>query len=331
MSEHHTALAETRARRALALAGLPTGVGLVRADSVTNEVFLTDANVVRVNRKPTGRLHREAELCGALPARPWAPRVVAHGHERGLDYLVTVRRPGATLARWWPMLGPAQRRDATRQLGQVLAQLHRMPCPPGVPDLDSNPQLLDLRTPRPLLPIFGGIDRLRVRGDLDPGLLRDAEELLVATGDAVVDGRPARLVHGDLSLENVLWDGRCLTGLIDFEWARTAPSDLDLDVLLRFCAFPGAHLPAHLEGHASARDYEELPCWLADAHPALFAHPRLLDRLRIYALGFEVGQLLAAGPVGPLPQLSPLHPYRRLRQLLDGLGHLDRFRERHLI
>jgi hypothetical protein len=129
----------------------------------------------------------------------------------------------------------------------------------------------------------------------------------------------------------VLWDGRSLTGLLDFEWSRTAPSDLDLDVLLRFCAFPGAHLPAHLEGHVSARDYDELPGWLANCYPGLFAHPRLLDRLRIYALGFEAGQLLNSQPVTSLQHLPPLHPYRRLRQLLDGLGHLDRFRQRQLI
>jgi hygromycin-B 7''-O-kinase len=331
MAEHRTPFAETRARRALVSAGLPAEVPLTRADSVTNEVFLSDDHVIRVNPRPTGRLHREGVLCRALPAWPWAPCVVATGRGGASDHLIAVRRPGAPLARWWPMLGPGQRQAATRQLVGALAQLHQVPCPPEVPELATNPQLLDLSTPRPLLPIFDGIDRLRARGDLDPGVLRDAEALLVDTGDAVVDGRPGRLVHGDLTLENVLWDGRTLTGLIDFEWSRAAPTDLDLDVLLRFCAYPGAHLPARLEHATDARDFDQLPDWLAAAHPQLFAHPRLLDRLRIYALGFEVGQLTAAGPVGSAARLNPLHPYHRLRQLLDGLGHLDRLRERQLI
>jgi hygromycin-B 7''-O-kinase len=321
---------EARARRALAFAGLPSQVAVTRADSVTNEVHLTDQYVIRVNRKPTGRLEREAELCARLPGRPWAPQVVAHGYQGGLDYLIAARRPGATLSRWWPWMNAAQREDATRQLGAVLLELHSLPCPPEVPDLDTNPQLVDLRTPAPLLPIFAALDRLRIRPDIDPGLLRTAEELLVASGEAVIDGQPTGLVHGDLSFENVMWDGTALTGLLDFEWSRTAPADLDLDVLLRFCAFPSVHLPADRAGDARAGDYAQLPGWLRVAYPALFSHPRLLERLRVYALGFDVRELLITGPAGPAHTLYPLHPTRRLRQLLDGLCYLDQLWEHHL-
>src|SRR5947199_376910 len=55
------------------------------------------------------------------------------------------------------------------------------------------------------------------------------------------------LIHGDLTFENVLWDRDHVTGLIDFEWSRAAPADLELDVFLRFCAFPELHV---------AEDYE---------------------------------------------------------------------------
>lgn len=323
--------AEARARRALAFAGLPTQVQLERADSVTNEVYLTKHHVVRVNRKPSGRLHREAELCLRLPRRPWAPQVAAHGYRGGLDYLVVRRRPGATLARWWPMSSVSQRREAVRQFGAALAELHAVQCPPEIPDLDTNPQLLDLRGGAPLLAMFRAVDQLRLRRDVDEGVLRAAEELLVSTGDAVIDGGRSGLVHGDLTLENVLWDGTTLTGLVDFEWSREAPADLDLDVLLRFCAFPSAHLPAHRAGDASGGDYAELPGWLAAAYPALFAHPRLRDRLRIYALGFDVGELAQTGPLGPTSMMAPLHPYRRLRALLDGLSYIDQLWERQLI
>jgi hypothetical protein len=175
------------------------------------------------------------------------------------------------------------------------------------------------------------VERLRARGDIDPALLRDAEELLVRTGDAVLDPGPHHLVHGDLTFENVLWDGSTLTGLIDFEWSRCAPADLDLDVLLRFCAYPAAHLPAHLEDQAFPADFAQVPRWMAEVYPQLFSHPRLLDRLRLYAVGFEVRELLTTPRIPSVASLRPLHPYRRLRQLLDGLSHLDRFREERLL
>jgi hypothetical protein len=74
-------------------------------------------------------------------------------------------------------------------------------------------------------------------------------------------------------------------------------------------------------------DFAQVPTWMCEVYPQLFAHPRLLDRLRIYAVGFEVRELLAAPRIASVASLRPLHPYRRLRQLLDGLSHLDRFRE----
>ena len=58
-----------RARRALEEAGLPVDLPLERASSVTNEVWLSDRYVVRVNRQPNQRLRREAALGPLLPAR----------------------------------------------------------------------------------------------------------------------------------------------------------------------------------------------------------------------------------------------------------------------
>ena len=68
-----------RARRALEEAGLPVDLPLERASSVTNEVWLSDRYVVRVNRQPNQRLRREAALgpscrprSGTPPSRPTA-------------------------------------------------------------------------------------------------------------------------------------------------------------------------------------------------------------------------------------------------------------------
>lgn len=50
------------------------------------------------------------------------------------------------------------------------------------------------------------------------------------------------LNHGDLSLENALWDGSRLVALLDFEYAVMAPVDLDLNELLKIAyAAQGPH------------------------------------------------------------------------------------------
>ena len=55
-----------------------------------------------------------------------------------------------------------------------------------------------------------------------------------------------------------------------------------------------------------------MPYWLAEDYPELFGHPRLLDRLRLYCIAYDVRELLAFPPPTPVEQLSPHHPVHRL-------------------
>ncbi len=61
-----TGLGRARAMGALAAVGA-SAASLHRADSVTNEVWLTPELAVRVNRDASLRLYREAVLSQALP------------------------------------------------------------------------------------------------------------------------------------------------------------------------------------------------------------------------------------------------------------------------
>ena len=96
-------LARARAMRALTDAGL-SAEGLTRADSVTNEAWLTPDYAVRVNRDASLRLYREAVLSQVLPAEVGYPPLVQHGGDVGDDWLVMERRPGISLSRAWPTM-----------------------------------------------------------------------------------------------------------------------------------------------------------------------------------------------------------------------------------
>ena len=122
---------------------------------------------------------------------------------------------------------------------------------------------------------------------------------------------------GDLDFENVLWDGEKITALLDFEYARPGPPDLELDVFLRFCAFPFLHVAEDYEQVTLPGDYAEVPGWLAQDHPELFAHPRLRDRLRVYSIAYDLRELLMDPPDRPVELLSHLHPYHRLADTVE--------------
>jgi aminoglycoside phosphotransferase len=314
---------EARARRALEGAGLDMMMPLERASSVTNEVWVADRYVIRVNRRPDQRLRREAQLAPSLPPEIGYPRVVAYGGEVGADWFVCERVPGLVLSRCWPAMTRGERREVMRQFAERLRALHHFVFPTDLPATVS-PQLLGgAEAFTPTEPLLAALAKARELDHVDPGVLGAAERIVRDTSYALDPWECATAVHGDLHFENVLWDGTHITALLDFEYARPGPPDLDLDVFLRFCAYPFLHVAEDYEHLTLAEDYVEVPFWLAEDYPELFAHPHQFERLRLYCLAYDVRELLLFPPQRRARDLSEHHPYNRLTRTVNGTGHLD--------
>ncbi len=321
-----SSFAIARARRALQSALLDMDMPLRRADSVTNEVWLADEYVIRVNRRLDPRLRREAALAPHLPAEVGYPEIVAYGGKPGADWLIVRRLPGQVLSRCWPTMTATERREAIRQLADRMRALHRTPAPPDLPDIDSSaPQLLSSVTFSPVMPLLVAIDRAKQFPFVDQLFLADVEALISDTAASLTPFDTTTIVHGDLTFENVLWDGKRITAILDFEWARPGPRDLDLDVFLRFCALPQLHVAEDYEHLTHAADYRDVPWWLAEDYPELFDFPNQFDRVRLYAIAYDVRDLLIHPPQVPVDELSQHHPYHRLTATVSGTGYLNTF------
>lgn len=306
-----------RARHALQQAGLPIDGEVTQANSTRNEVLIAGDYVVRVNREPNQRLRREAALVTKLPQRSWAPRVVGHGGELGADYLIVARRPGQPLSRAWPTMAPRDRRFAIAQLAEALDDIHNTPAPGGVPQLRRTTHLLDDGPGPTLRPIWQAIGALRRSPRPDHRLI-DAIETIVSDRASLFESfSTTHLIHGDLSFENILWDGRQITALLDFEWCRGGPAALDIDSITRYCRFPFAHVPEPAAQHQRPEDYLEVLSWLSADLPELFATPQLGDRLLVIDIAFELHELVAHPDLGPREELGPLHPMNRLAARLQ--------------
>ena len=317
-------MAMARARAALAKAGLDPSVDLQPLSSVTNEVWGAGKHIVRVNRHPVPRLWREATLSTMLmSAGVGCPPIVAYGGIVGADWMITERLPGQVLSRCWPAMSTSDRRRAIHQLAEKLQSIHAYELGEPLPEV-STPQLLASSAgPGSVDRLMHALDVVQDLEHIDPVLIVRAKMLVRESLDAI-DPTPANtLIHGDIHFENVLWDGERITGILDFEWARAAAPDLELDVFLRFCAFPFLHVAEDYETVTLPEDYAEVPRWLAEDYPALFANPRLRDRLRVYSLAYDVRDLLLDPPTRPVDELSHLHPYHRLADTVDGRGHID--------
>lgn len=316
-------LAELRARTALRRAGLDPSVDLERASSVTNEVWLSPTHVIRVNRARDNRLAREAALAPALPREVGYPQIVAYGGGPGEDWLVVERVPGVPLAHRWPDLNRDERRHAVAQIAACLKALHVTDVPAGLPPIADAPQLLDPTAQDPTEPLIAALLSAARLTHVDPLIIEACTELVEQTAEASAPVTSTTLVHGDLTFENVLWDGDHVSAVLDLEWSRPGPPDLDLDIILRCCAYPQLHVAPELEARTHAEDYQGVPGWLAEEYPALFSAPAQLNRMRVYSLAFDVKELLAYPPEVPAADLSPLHPYHRLVRVVQRRSYLD--------
>ena len=315
--------AMARARKALEEAGLDYRMPLERASSVTNEVWLSPEFVIRVNRQPNQRLHREAMLGPLLPPDVNYPEIVAYGGTLGADWLIVTRHRGNVLSRLWPGMPIEERREATRQLAAIMRRLHTIEAPDDLPDI-AVPQLLDGRRLSAVDPLLEAIDRARPLPHVDGGFLDRLRAMAEDLAPAIEPFGVQTLVHGDLHFENVLWETDRITALLDFEYARPGPPDLDLDVLLRFCCYPFLHVAEDYEHLTRAEDYEPIPYWLAEDYPELFAHPQVFERTLLYSIAYGMRELLEMPPTRPPRELSRYHPYNRLDLIVQGRSHLHR-------
>lgn len=314
--------ATLRLRAVLQDAGLSADAWpLLRVSSKVNEVWIVGEHVVRIGGGVTGsRLAHEARLAPLLPESARHPRIVAAGHLAFGDYLVSMRHNGMALAQAWPLLEERQRHDAMHQLGRMLADVHA--CDPRAADRElwgdgflEDPVLCPY--PFPYERFLRCLAYAKRQPALDHALLDAIAVRACELATAFDPADPPHLVHGDLHFENVLFEGGELA-LLDFEYSRPGPIDLDLDVLLRFCASPGLHASDDYAAIVRDEQFVSVPRWLREAYPALFGHPRLVERLTFYALAYDLRALVADPPRQHPAALPPHHPLHRLRSMVNG-------------
>jgi aminoglycoside phosphotransferase (APT) family kinase protein len=321
--------------------------------SHSNDAWRIGQVVLRICRRgDRGKFSREAAVTAALPPGVPYPEVLDTGADDDLAWQVTRAVAGVPLAAAWPRLRAAQRREAIHQVGHALAALNAHSFPPEVraalaaprPAGDTSAEALigaDLNPlPHQRALLVAGL--VRALPHADAALIDDAEARLhdlarvdpvdstttagpacpasVTAAAASVTGAAASVtaagcVHGDAHPANVLWREGRVVALLDFEWVRLGPADLELEPYLRQHPVPGRQAEAQTR---------TILGWLADSHPAAFAVPCLLERLWLYQLAFILRQALIYVPDRPWSELGDDHPLWQLRRVVSSPDHLRR-------
>jgi len=223
----------------------------------------------------------------------------------------------------WPRLTAAQRERAVHGLAERLAALHRTLVPDDLPPIEQAPQLLEVGAADPTGPLIDALQQASHLDNVDPMLFVDATEMVQRLPPTLAPFQATTFVHGDVTFENVLWHDGQITALLDLEWARPGPRDLDLDILLRCAAYPDLHVGDAYVHDTRAEDYVDVPWWLGEAYPELFDFPHQIDRVRVYSIAYDVQDLLAAPPLVSPRDLPERHAYHRLDRVVHRKSYID--------
>jgi aminoglycoside phosphotransferase (APT) family kinase protein len=119
------------------------------------------------------------------------------------------------------------------------------------------------------------------------------------------------VVHGDAHLANVLWHQGRLAALLDLEWARLGPPDLEFEAN---CRDDPAIQAREFSSAVPASEVAVL-AWLRAGYPELFDREHLTERVWLYDICFQIRQLYACGALGTrsLRNLANLTMHPRVR------------------
>ncbi|HEY6315465.1 MAG TPA: phosphotransferase [Streptosporangiaceae bacterium] len=282
--------------------------GAVLAESWSNDTWLTSGSVLRVCwRGDRQRLLREGMLLESLPSLVPHAAVLATGCTEGLTWMVARRIPGERLDLVWPRLSGRERRDAVVSLAGALKALHEWEpssmisaelqqaasAAPVTPDDVVGSGIMPLPVPR-LLPLLDWLEEQPgMDGDLAGRVRTRVEDLRPLVADAEFED--GVVVHGDASYANMLWHQGRLAALLDLEWARLGPPDLEFATIL------GDDPDIQAGGFSSAVSAAEVPAlaWLRAGYPELFDRKHLTERVWLYDLCFRIRQICASGRLDP--------------------------------
>ena len=328
MSEQSAAFVDDAASdpallRALAAAGLSgTGRFPPKAGWVSR-AWVGDEYVVRLSNGQFRDAYRHEAKVVDLIAGSEVPhaRHIAHGDGPDGPWYVSERLPGRTLYEAWPGADVPTRRAMIESLGFALRALHRVPVPADL----MPPWLADALAGKPRVsfhpPVvraaLGQVEVARRRPGVTSRLLADVadwvrERLALFADDELV------LVHGDVHGSNVMVDEGRVTGLLDFAEAVAQPADVELDIILRWCAMSSAYPPVPDGQGLDEKTLTDVPGWLRGAYPELFEREFLRERLLFYDMQRELA--LHAHH----PQADEREAARdRIARVLSGHNHLD--------
>jgi aminoglycoside phosphotransferase (APT) family kinase protein len=303
-------------------AGLRSIDGAVRLPSASNEAWKVGDVVVRISwSDDLERVLREVMVLQHLPASVPHPEVLGHGATGDRTWTLTRWVPGDVAIGTWRWMSSANRDRFAQQLADALVALHEWSPSAEVRELverrRSATTVDDLIgqdvNPLPIDRALALVDEAKRAPHADAAVIDAVAGRLRELRAFDVGGGESTVIHGDLHLRNIVEVDSRLQTVLDFEWVRLGPPDLDLQAFLRAEA---------------AAESAEVITRLAEHYPGIVAHPRIVERLWLYDLACTLRDVIVCPATTAPPNLRSHDPLRRLPLIVESPAYIERLLDR---
>lgn len=275
-----------------------------RAGGWTNGVWFNGDIVLRLALKEdTKRIRQEIKLAQMLPSKVGYPVNIDNGVVDSYEWSVSKRIKGINLSEAWPELTWEARGHAVKQIWEIMQAVHSVEIE-KVEKLSSKaPWYSNLDIVTTILQFDSYIEKkifTQEQVSILTDILKSFQEKLPSAG--VV------LNHGDITMDNILWNEGEIVSLMDFEHSVIAPYEIDLNNFINL-AFFNEEYPTPINN--STEEYIKYKDEVVKLFTPLLIEQETIDLLSGFAILYNQ-RFIEFWLESPEGELSSFEPYRRL-------------------
>ncbi len=248
----------------------------------TNQAFQVNRQwVVRIaGAGRHGYLTHEANVLAVVNESVRSAPLVASGHlllSGDREYLVLKYIDGETLARAWPKASDSLKREYAVQIAREMERLHRVSNVRTHALVDT--PFVQWWTHR----VQARFERAQQRGSIPAGIVEALRRYFEQHRTVLDVPSTEGIVHSDLHFENIIVNNGEVVALIDFETARWAPIDYELEKVITFSLAPRGFVEPDLQSYYQSiiSEYARTIC---ASYPQLCSHAQYIERIKLYLI-----------------------------------------------
>ena len=284
-----------------------------RAGGWTNAVWFNEDLVLRLSlTEGSNRIRREIQLSQRLPAIVGYPVNISTGVIEGHEWSISKRIKGINLSEAWPNLTWAERTHTVKHIWGIMQGVHTVDVE-KVKELSSkNPWYSSLDADEILSQFKYYVEKGIFTPEQGAVLLDMLKSFWNKLSTATVV-----LNHGDITMDNILWNEGNVVSLMDFEHSVIAPMGIDLNSFINLAFFQEEG--STLIDENNAEEFQKYKFEITKLLSPILQQPDSIDLLFGYAILFNQRflEFFLADPEGKLEELDP---YNKLLSLANGKG-----------